>query len=57
MSYASNVAIAFAIHADTNSLTYERGVKLAEEISDELARAADDRKGIPGIVIEDERDA
>lgn len=52
MSFASDAAVAFAMHADTSGLSYEQGVRLAEAIAGEVEQAAEDRKYIPGIVIE-----
>lgn len=48
-SFASELAVAFAMHADESGLTFDQGVRLAEDIASEIAQAAEDRRDIPGI--------
>lgn len=38
-----DLAVAFAMRCDEQGLSYEAGLRLAEEISDELIAAAEDR--------------
>lgn len=38
-----DLAIAFAMRCDQQVLTYEAGVRAAEELAEEIARAAEDR--------------
>jgi uncharacterized protein YuzE len=57
MNYASDAAIAFAMHADTNNLSFEEGERLAQEIAEEIEIAADERGSIPGIRREKELEA
>jgi hypothetical protein len=47
--YSSEAAVAFAMHCDTNDLSYEEGVALASEVAAEVAEAAAERRSIPGI--------
>jgi hypothetical protein len=57
MSYASDAAIAFAMHVDTHNLTYEAGMGLAEEVAEEIQVVAEERDQIPGIRHEGETEA
>jgi hypothetical protein len=54
MSDASDAAVSFAMHCDMSNLSYEAGLRLAREIGDELVRYAEERRSIPGVVIEAE---
>lgn len=53
MSFASDMAVAFAMHADTSGMTFEQGVRLAQEIAGEVEQAAEDRRDVPGVIRED----
>ena len=41
-----DLAIAFAMRCDERALTYEAGLRAADELADELAQVAQDRLGI-----------
>lgn len=43
MSYANDLAVAFAMYCDTNGLAREQGLELAEQVGEAIAAAADDR--------------
>jgi hypothetical protein len=38
-----DLTVAFAMHCDQQSLTYEAGIRAAERLADELYAAAEDR--------------
>lgn len=56
-TYGTDAAISLAMYADTNELTYEAGLRLAQEVADEVEQAALERRDIPGIRFEGEPDA
>lgn len=41
-----DLAIAFAMRCDQQDLTYEAGLRAAQDLSEELTTAAEDRLGI-----------
>lgn len=57
MSYASDAAIAFAVYADTNNLSFEEGEELAQDIAEEIETVAEERYSIPGVRHEKEIEA
>lgn len=47
--YAEDTGVAFAMYADTNNLSLEEGIELAEKIAEEVGHIAEERESLPGI--------